>query len=271
MAPGHEKDVVPEFWRIMSTEIDGWDILSLPLVPAASTTTEILYDQPGRKAERLRRTATHVSPFIRLDSDWDAYLAQRSKGFRKSFNRMWNRAHRADVRVLHAGTDIPVDAAMDRLITLNRERWGDDGLAFHTDEFCAFHRLLAPKLLEKGQLSLMILQLYGQNAAIRYDFVYGERLWVFQGGWAPELARLAPGRVLNAYSIKWCIENGVQEYDFLAGEAEYKRAWSTDQRELVDLELGHPGSVRAKAYSSVRAARRVLKREMSRAGRAKGR
>ena len=74
---------------------------------------------------------------------------------------------------------------MDRLIALNRARWGDDGVAFHTPEFCEFHRRLAPQLLERGRLSLMILQLDGVDAAIRYDFVYADRLWVFQGGWSP--------------------------------------------------------------------------------------
>lgn len=258
--PEAEAEVLPELWRIMSTEIDGWDVLSLPLVPATSATPGTLRAQPGREAARLRQSTGHVSPLIRLGRDWDAYLNTRSKNFRKAFKQAWNRAHRKhDVTVLHAGRDIPVDAAMDRLIELNRERWGDAGLAFHTDEFCAFHRQLAPKLYERGELSLMILQIDGDDAAIRYDFVYADRLWVFQGGWSPELSKLAPGRILTAYSVQWCMDNGVREYDFLAGDADYKRAWATDARHLVDLELCHPGSLRAKAYTSLRTAKRFLR------------
>ena len=258
--PGYTRPVLAEFWRIMSTELSGWDVLRLPLLPASSRTPQILAEQPGREAARLRRSAAHESPFIRLDTDWETYLGRRSKAFRKAFNSAWNRAHRRPLRVLHAGVDLPVDAAMDRLIALNHDRWGDQGLAFHTEEFRTFHRLLAPKLLEKGQLSLMVLELDGEDAAIRYDFVYGERLWVFQGGWAPELGRLAPSKVLAGYSVRWCIENGVKEYDFLAGDADYKRAWATDVRHLVDLELGNPKSIRAKAYTSLRAAKQFFDR-----------
>ena len=257
--PGLEHEVLPEFWRIMSTELAGWDVVSLPLVPASSTTIDVLKQQAGGDAGRLRQPSAHVSPFIRLDNDWDAYLRLRSRSFRRGFQSTWNRAHRHAVRVLHAGVDIPIGSALDRLIALNRARWGDAGLAFHTDEFCAFHRLLAPKLLAKGQVSVMLLQLDGKDAAIRYDFVYGRRLWVFQGGWDPDLGALAPGKILTAYSIQWCIENGLDEYDFLAGDASYKRAWSTDTRHLVDLELSHPRSLRAKAYTSLRATRRFLR------------
>ena len=258
--PGHERAVLAGFWRIMSTELGGWDVLRLPLVPAGSTTPQILGDQPGREAARLRPAAAYESPFIRLDSDWETYLSRRSKAFRKAFNSAWNRAHRRPLRVLHAGVDLPVEAAMDRLIALNRDRWGDEGLAFHTEDFRTFHRLLAPKLLERGELSLMILELDGEDAAIRYDFIYRERLWVFQGGWAPGLARLAPSKVLAGYSVQWCIENGVREYDFLAGDADHKRAWATDARQLVDLELGHPTSLRAKAYTSLRTTKRFFER-----------
>ena len=95
---------------------------------------------------------------------------------------------------------------------------------------------------------------------MRYDFLYGRRLLVFQGGWAPELGMLAPGKLLTGYSIQWCIENGLREYDFLAGDADYKRAWSTDVRRLVDLELSHPRSVRAKAYTTMRAMKRFFER-----------
>ena len=259
--PEAARTVIPEFWRIMTAAIDGWDLLRLPLVPASSDTRALLGERSPSGVGHLRETNRQPSPFIRLEGDWEAYLSSRSKNFRKAFKTAWNRAHkRHDARVLHGGVDISVDEAMNRLITLNRERWGAAGLAFHTDEFCAFHRLLAPKLAQRGELSLMILQLDGEDAAIRYDFVYAERLWVFQGGWSPELSKLAPGRILTAYSVKWCFENGLSEYDFLAGDAAYKQAWATDTRDLIDLELGHPHSLRARAYRALRATRRYLKR-----------
>lgn len=258
---GLEEEVVPELWRIMSTELDGWDVLSLPLVPSSSSTPGLLFRAPGREAERLRRSDERVSPFIRLDTDWETYLGSRSKNFRKAFHGVWNRVHRRhDVRVLHAGSDVPVDEALDRLIALNHARWGEAGVAFHTPQFCEFHRQLAPKLLERGRLSLMILQLDGADAAIRYDFVYAGRLWVFQGGWRPELRQTSPGRILTGYSVQWCIDQGLSEYDFLVGDDAYKRDWATDLRHLVDLELSHPRSVRGKAYTALRATRRFVKR-----------
>lgn len=255
--PGLEEEIVPELWRIMSTEIEGWDILSLPLVPSSSSTPELI----RRETARLHRVEERVSPFIRLDTDWETYLGSRSKNFRKAFHGVWNRVHRRhDVRVLHAGSDVTVEDAMDRLIALNHARWGEAGVAFHTPEFTAFHRRLAPKLLERDRLSLMILQLDGTDAAIRYDFVYAGRLWVFQGGWLPELRQASPGRILTGYSVQWCIDRGLREYDFLAGDDAYKHDWATDVRHLVDLELSRPASLRAKAYTSLRAAHRFVKR-----------
>ena len=83
---------------------------------------------------------------------------------------------------------------------------------------------------------------------------------MFQGGWAPELRQASPGRILTGYSVQWCFDNGLRQYDFLAGDDDYKRDWATDVRYLVDLELSHPGSVRARAYTTLRSARRFFKR-----------
>jgi CelD/BcsL family acetyltransferase involved in cellulose biosynthesis len=46
------------------------------------------------------------------------------------------------------------------------------------------------------------------------------------------------GSALLAEIFEWGIGQGLREYDFLEGDAWYKRRWSTAQRTAVDLVFG---------------------------------
>ena len=94
---------------------------------------------------------------------------------------------------------------------------------------------------------LLVLTVDGVPAAGRYDYLYGGKVWGFQGGWDPAFAKLSLGIVMNAMTFQWAIENhGIKEYDFGAGTCRYKSEWANDSRPLKDLYMAHPQSLSAR-------------------------
>ena len=156
------------------------------------------------------------------------------------------------VQILSAGSDLSLSEGLAKLVELNQMRWGTDAQSFHTEEFTQFHDVLTEEFLTRGWLSMKFLVLDGRYAAAQYDFVYGNKVWGFQGGWDPEFAEDKVSRALISYTLRDYIEAGLTEYDFLAGDAEYKTHWASGNREVFDVEISNPKCPRALLFGAAR-------------------
>ncbi len=252
--PGYEQRFIQAVVHTVFTEIETeWDLLFLPLMDETSATLiHFVAELPKRNCHMVQLTS-RSAPHIPLPGSWDEFIKAKSKNFKKQFNNQWNRLHKKhDVEWLEAGKDIEVGAAMKIVSSLNRERWGSEGDTFKSAEFSQFHERLANDFLAKNWLYLRLLKVDGTYAAARYDFVYADKLWNYQNGWLPELANLSLGKLMIGDCVRWCINQGLDEYDFLAGETDYKRSWATKTRQLVTMEVSNPLSRKAIAYEQMR-------------------
>ncbi|MEO0447283.1 MAG: GNAT family N-acetyltransferase, partial [Verrucomicrobiota bacterium] len=159
----------------------------------------------------------------------------------KTFKNQWNRLHKKHgVEWVTGGVDLPLEESMETLIQLNHLRWGEQGEAFQSPQFLAFHQELAQTIAPFGWLYLRLLRVDGTFAAARYDFLYDGKLWNNQNGWDPALEHLSLGKMIIGYSIRECIALGAREYDFLGGASEYKRFWASNERNLLRVEVANP-------------------------------
>lgn len=254
VAPELSEEVIPQFVRFVRQEMrHEWDLLYLSLVPSESSHLASLLPEASAHGIRGGILDTVASPYLCLPGSWETLLESKSKNFRKQFNNLRNRLHKQHrVEILQAGEDLGIDDAFDVLLRLNQQRWGAEGKAFTTQKTRAFHRALAHRFHSLGQLSFFLMKIDGAFAAVRFDYVYDGKLWNIQGGWDPQFAPLSPGRLLLAWEIQWCIREGLREYDFLAGEAEYKRSWATHERRLSNVEFFRPGSMKAGIFLGLR-------------------
>jgi CelD/BcsL family acetyltransferase involved in cellulose biosynthesis len=122
------------------------------------------------------------------------------------------------------------------LIELHQDRWtgvGQPG-AFASARFAAFHRELVPRLLPKGAVVLFRVRAAGATVACLYNFVERRRVLFYQSGLASFSDRaISPGFLAFALCMQACFEQGMDEYDFLAGDSRYKKDLSTMSRQLV--------------------------------------
>ncbi|MFT5465414.1 MAG: CelD/BcsL family acetyltransferase involved in cellulose biosynthesis [Verrucomicrobiales bacterium] len=260
IAPGTEQEVVPKFYETIYEELGRqWDVLFLNLTPAQSPVLSRALPVISQFKGLAVTINSSPSPFLPLPDSWSELLSAKSKNFKKQFNNHWNRLHKNHtVEVLRPGVDLDFDEAFAVLVELNRKRWGKEGQAFRSKRFNRFHRELAERFDELGWLYFRVVKVDGEVAAARFDYVYNDKLWNVQGGWNPKLSHLSLGRILIGIQIKWCIEQGLKEYDFLAGDSGYKRSWATDSRDLVNVEVLNSSSWRALAYHEFRIVKNLL-------------
>lgn len=254
IAPGREAEVATAFYATLRRDLASeWDFLFFERVLTTSPNLPILEREASSRRFPARRERPLPSPYTVLPSSWEALLAQKSRNFRSQWNNSWNRLRAAgEVRFEYAGAGLPIEQALEEVARLHRERWGSRSRSFSTDEYLAFHRRLAARFHDNGWLLLVVLTLDGKHIAARYDFVYGDKLWCIQGGWSPAFADQRVGMLLTGTVIRWGIERGLREYDFLGGEADYKRRWATGERTMTNLVACNPRSARGLAWTWTR-------------------
>ena len=244
---GREKEITLLFLnKIQSSSSPKWNFLAFPISVADSPTMQIA--QQGFESWGAPRHRQREAPYCKFPGTWDEYLQTRSSKFRSTVrNRIKKLQSQEHVELKIGGRDMALDEALLQVVHLTSGRWGEQSEAFHTLKFLEFHRRLIPRLAARGWLALLVLMVDGHAAAGRYDFLYGGKIWGFQGGWDPAYAKLSIGNVMNALTFQWAIENhAVTEYDFGADTCRYKSEWANGSRRLKDFYMAHPQSFSAR-------------------------
>ena len=97
-----------------------------------------------------------------------------------------------------------------------------------------FHRRLIEALFASGQVEMIRVGSADQPIGFLYNFIVRGKVSMFQSGFAYEASsKWSPGLLTHALAIDHYRTRGLREYDFLAGDAQYKRTLSNGSRELL--------------------------------------
>jgi len=215
-------------------------VLDLYNVPEASPCLPALEAAASSRGWAAVREKLQPCPAIRLPGDWEAYLASLEKKQRHELRRKMRRAENnaAPIRFHIVGPEEDLEAATERFLQLMAFEVGKTG--FLTPAMRAHFHSAVRAAAENGWLQLAFLE-SGEEAAAGYlNFDYRDRIWVYNSGINPEHTALSPGWVLLAYLIRWAIEHGRSEFDFLRGEEPYKRQLGGADRAIYRLALTRP-------------------------------
>jgi CelD/BcsL family acetyltransferase involved in cellulose biosynthesis len=168
-----------------------------------------------------------------LPPSWDDYLAALSKSHRKQLRQLerrviesnriqWQRVEKA--ADLQKGWKILVDLHQRR-----RNSLGEPG-CFASSLFHSFHREVAERLLQRGQLRISWLELDGKPSAAEYHFADANATYAYQGGVDPDRLEEEPGRLSTILCLKHAIEERHTCFDFLRGDEPYKPHWRATPR-----------------------------------------
>jgi CelD/BcsL family acetyltransferase involved in cellulose biosynthesis len=236
---GREADVWQTLLQHRAEETAEWD---LHAIRAASSTLEILPRLAGGTGIHAQVEREERCPVLELPGSWDAYLERLSGKDRHELRRKIRKLERelpgTSVRS-HAsaeGWDGALTAFLDlhRLSKVGKARFMDERME-------AFFRDATQALAERGWARLWFLDRDGSAVAsflcLEYLRPAGGSIGLYNSGFDPAHAKLAPGIVLLAHVIRDAIERGVPEFDFLRGEEPYKYAFGPTPQDLFRVRL----------------------------------
>lgn len=181
----------------------------------------------------VHRRAEHPSALVDLsrlrNEDRDAlqaYLSSLSANTRSQINRAIKLyEERGPLLLTRAASGEQAQEFLEEIANLHEAKWRAKGeINSAKQEYVfAFHRRLIARLFGKGGVELARLSAGDAPFAWIYNFIDGERVLFYMGGFATETDnRLKPGLVAHALLIASHLEGGKGTYDFLAGGDRYK-------------------------------------------------
>lgn len=173
------------------------------------------------------------------------YESSLSSNTREQLRRSVRRYEKiGPVNVEPARDLLQAQAFFEHMRRMHQARWierGENG-AFGGGCVLDFHRLLIRRGFPKGSIQMLRVSAGTQTIGILYNFVQHGKVYFFQSGFNYKLGKnCKPGIVTHALAIQHCLDAGFSDYDFLAGDARYKRSLSTDCRPLEWVVFSRPG------------------------------
>ncbi len=221
---GQEEQVLAVLLDTLENELAGeWEKLSLCNIPDGSPTLELLPGLAQARGWQVQRSIDEVVPIFRIPASWDAFEQMLRGKDRRELRRKMRKAgpfSGIEWYIVGPGHDLDgeIDAFVELLVKSNPEK-----ADFMDERNRAFFHALGHATFEAGQLQLAFLSMNGQRIGAYMNFLYGERVLVYNSGLDPNAYRFSPGIVLMAHLIRHAIEEQKHAiFDFLRGDEPYK-------------------------------------------------
>ena len=189
---------------------------------------------PVAVTESDKKAANFVNLVTLSEIQFESSLVG-SGGSRIRRNRRLYEKAEGNIRVVRARN---LDEAMvffNELATLHNLRWRTKGQrgTFNNMAVVQFHQRLIGRLWPLGCVDLISVRSAKNVIGYLYNFTTEKKVYFFQSGFVYEVgSKLSPGLLTHTLCIEHYRQNGFCEYDFLAGDAQYKRTLAKEMRFL---------------------------------------
>jgi CelD/BcsL family acetyltransferase involved in cellulose biosynthesis len=222
--PGHTEKVIAALLDFMlSQDAPGWDAMNLCSVPETSPTLTLFPQLAESRGLAVTVRQQDVCPVLVLPDNWEDYLAILDKKQRHELRRKLRRAEAGDVDWYIVGPEHDLAEEIDAFLTLMARSTPDKAEFLKMPGHRSFFEEMGRATFNAGHLQLCFLTVEGERSAAMWNFVYDNRVMVYNSGLDPDaFAYLSPGVVLGGLHIRHAIEQGIAVYDFLRGGEVYK-------------------------------------------------
>ena len=188
---------------------------------------------------------TELTPayYVKLPQKWPEYLdtmrADR-KAWLERCTRSFEEWAGEDWRIEKASDGASLKRGLRILGGLQRDSWEQqpDG----SNRFVSFHQAYAAKMLAMGRLDFKWIQVGDTPLAVQYNLLNDTTVYAYRtvlDPQAPETVRV----IMDLLAMQERVAAGSDEYDFMAGDAAYKRRFTEATRAMVQFEVGRPSTL----------------------------
>ena len=220
-----------------SLSVSDWQVLDLYNLIDSSPTLPLLEAAAAARGWHCSLQQIQPSPYIPLPGDWEAYLAGIKKKQRHEIRRKMRRLEEGDVstRWYVVEDASQLEAEMDAFLDLMAQ--DPAKVSFLTGQMRDHMQRIARCAFQAGFLQLSFLEIDGGKAAGKMAFNYRRRLLAYNSGVDQQYLDYSPGWVLLGYLLQWANENGMEEFDFMRGDEEYKYRFGAIDRFVMRATL----------------------------------
>jgi CelD/BcsL family acetyltransferase involved in cellulose biosynthesis len=239
VAKGREEEVYAALVDYLaSPSAPAWDVLDLCNIHQDSPTLKILPVLAQARGWAVSTARDDVCPIVTLPGTWEEYLQMLDGKQRHEIRRKMRRAGgQAALRWYIVSREHDLEAEVEDFLDLMAASTPDKA-AFLTPRMRNFFRELARVAYDAGWLQLVFLEIDGRKAAAYLNFVYDNRVLVYNSGldWQA-FPKIGAGIILTAYCIRHAIEQGREVFDFMQGDERYKYQFGGQDIEVRRLDL----------------------------------
>jgi CelD/BcsL family acetyltransferase involved in cellulose biosynthesis len=176
--------------------------------------------------------------YIALPPMQAEYLASRSRVFRKGVTRILRRAA-AEGLTMHELTpaDFPPERLVELFLSLHFSRFGEQSAFRPGLPNKPFAELALPVLFAESRLHAFAVSKEEKILALDLSFRGARSLCTWNGGYPPSAECWSPGRLLLLSGIERARQLGLEEYDLLRGNQEWKASWANRSRTVGKIVL----------------------------------
>ncbi|HZZ92461.1 MAG TPA: GNAT family N-acetyltransferase [Usitatibacter sp.] len=230
--PPHRAAVAADFADLIAAR--GWECLVLAGYAKGSVLDDGTRALPAAFARRDERPAPYLDLALLGDAPYDKVLGGNTGSQVRRSVKLYEQ--RSGPLVLQRASGA-ADALsfLERMAPLHNRRWEAKGIqgSFANALRGDFHRRMVPRLAAAGTLDFLRVTAGDFELGYLYNFVHRGKAYSFQSGFAfEEDARFKPGLVCHRMAVEEYRRQGLREYDFLAGDARYKRSLANAERSL---------------------------------------
>jgi len=236
--PGWEEEVCERLMDFLAEAGDWWEEIQLHCFPSDTPVAPVLVKAAKKRGLKARMHQEEVCPSLPLPANWEDLLKLLSKKQRHEIRRKLRRlSGEGEVKLELVRDTADFKSALARFVTLHQSSKGPVSL-FEDARNLVFFREMGRAFFVRGWLDLGFLVLNGQRVASFFSLCYNHRIYYYQSGYDPQFASLSVGVGALAYYLKFAIESGVKEFDFLRGSEAYKYRWGAKDSPILLVEIG---------------------------------
>jgi CelD/BcsL family acetyltransferase involved in cellulose biosynthesis len=238
-----------------------WDEFAVEGIPPSPILDCLRISGFSQLRQAVTTSPSYYVNLEQLRQSKTAYESSLSSNTREHLRRSLKRyGVVGEVRVEVASELSRAEQLFEEMCGLHQSRWnkkGEEG-AFGPGRRLDFHRTLIRRAFAKGSIQLLRVAAGSETIGILYNFVKKGKVYFFQSGFNYRDGKsLKPGLVTHSLAIRYCLDAGFTDYDFLAGDAQYKRSLAKNCRPLDWVVFARP---RAKLFAIERL--RAIKRRL---------
>lgn len=224
---GEEEAAAEAIWDHLAG-LEGWHVIEVRDVPFGGEAERLLgfAEAAGHLTGTWESMRTPTIPLPK-EGGMEAFLEELPGKFRANLRRRRRRlAERGALEVRRVDAADPV--ALERFYALEASGWkGAKGTAIAAEGATrAFYDRAAAWAAAEGMLRLYALELDGQPVAAHWGLQGGGRYFLPKAAYDEAHGASSPGQLLVEDVLRDCIEQGLEEFDFLGPAMTWKLDWT---------------------------------------------